>query len=91
VLRNPWRWHFIPIVEEITYIQNQENKEIVSYVMKLARKYRIVIYLYYFESYSTAEIGGLLKIIENTVRTQLKRARMLLKTKLKGRYEDETI
>jgi RNA polymerase sigma factor (sigma-70 family) len=91
VLRNPWRWRYLPINEAISYIQHEDNKEVVAVVLELARKYRMVIYLYYFENFSTAEIGKMLKINENTVRTQLKRARKLLQTKMIGGCEDEKI
>ncbi|MDF2671282.1 MAG: Sigma-70, region 4, partial [Paenibacillus sp.] len=39
---------------------------------------------YYYENYSTAEIAQLLGKRESTIRTQLKRARELLKTRLIG-------
>jgi RNA polymerase sigma-70 factor (ECF subfamily) len=50
--------------------------------MDLPRKYRLPIYLYYFEEYSTAEIADLLKISKGTVCTNLSRGRELLKIEL---------
>ncbi|MDD4798744.1 MAG: sigma-70 family RNA polymerase sigma factor [Clostridia bacterium] len=56
-------------------------------VMKLPEKYRIVIHLHYYEDYSVAEIGKILNRKESTVKTQLHRARELLKQELKGDYD----
>lgn len=63
-------------------IKDENNKEVVAMVLELPIKYRSVIYLHYFENYSTAEIAKILHRNEATVRTQLKRARELLKSKI---------
>ena len=60
-----------------------EHSELFIAVMELPRKYRIVIYLHYYEGYSTVEIAKLLKVPEATVRTRLRRGRDSLKNKLK--------
>jgi RNA polymerase sigma factor (sigma-70 family) len=88
-LRSPWKRLFSPIGDTDFPIQQTDNKEVVARVLDLPRKYRIVIYLYYFEGYSTAEIAKLLERNESTVRTQLKRARELLKTSLIGGLGNE--
>lgn len=59
-----------------------EDKSILEKVMKLPQKYRSVIYLYYYEEYSIKEISELLDIKENTVSSQLQRARKKLKSEL---------
>lgn len=51
-------------------------------VMELPKRYRIPIYLYYYEEYSTQEIADILKVQKSTVCTQLKRGRELLKKSL---------
>lgn len=51
-------------------------------VMELPKKYRLPIYLYYYEEYSTQEIAEILKMPKATVCTQLKRGRELLKESL---------
>lgn len=61
---------------------NQAQSELFYTVMALPRKYRLPIYLHYYEGYSTEEIGQLLKLPRNTVCTQLKRGRELLKESL---------
>lgn len=61
---------------------NQAQSDLFQMVMALPRKYRLPIYLHYYEGYSTQEIGQLLKLPKNTVCTQLKRGRELLKESL---------
>jgi RNA polymerase sigma-70 factor (ECF subfamily) len=84
VMRSQWKKRFFLDDEIIVPIENEENKEIVSLVLELPIKYRSVIYLYYFENYSTVEVANILGRNEATIRTQLKRARELIKSKMIG-------
>ena len=56
---------------------------VMQAVMRLPDKYRLVIHLFYFEDMSVADISKMTKIRENTVRSQLSRAREMLKPMLK--------
>lgn len=51
-------------------------------VLSLPAKYKDVVYLYYYEEYSAAEISRILRKNVNTVYTLLNRARQMLKDKL---------
>ncbi len=62
--------------------QTQEHSELFYAVMDLPQKYRVPIYLYYYEGYSTEEIGRILKLPQKTVVTHLYRGRKLLKEEL---------
>ncbi len=53
-------------------------------VLRLPQKYRTVIHLHYYMGYSTDEIAGILKSKPSTVKSQLHRARKLLKIELEG-------
>lgn len=55
------------------------NDEILKYVLSLPDKFKLPVYLYYYEGYSTDEISKMLKINPSTVRGQLKTAREKLK------------
>jgi len=55
-------------------------------VMELPERYKDVIYLYYYEGYSTAEIAKMLKKPHSSVRVHLHEARKILKGVLE---EDE--
>ena len=86
-LRSPWRRHisyeeYIAALPDVT----EENRDILRTVMALPVKYRMPIYLYYYEEYSTAEIAEILKIPKGTVCTYLSRGREMLKLQL---MEDE--
>ena len=70
-------------VANTLFAENKEDGEIFTAVMSLDEKYRTVILLYYYEGYDVKEIARILKRNQATVRTQLSRARELLKPKLK--------
>lgn len=59
--------------------ESREESDLFEAVNSLDQKYRIVVHLFYFEGYSTAEIAQLLSISEKTVSTRLRRARGKLK------------
>lgn len=50
---------------------------------------RITMTLYYLEEYTTKEIGRLLKINENTIKTRIRRAKEKIKNNLKEVYNNE--
>ena len=53
--------------------------ETLKAVMELPPRYKDVIYLYYYEGYSTEEIAGILRKPHSTVRNHLMEARAYLK------------
>ncbi len=61
---------------------NSFHSDLFYAVMELPKKYRLPIYLHYYEAYTTAEIAKILKLPRNTVCTQLRRGRELLKKTL---------
>ena len=61
---------------------NSEYSDLIYAVMDLPQKYRVPIYLHCDEEYSIQEIAKILKIPKNTVCTQLKRGRELLREAL---------
>ena len=75
------------------FTENTREKEqrelILEAVFELPRKYRMPVYLYYYEEYSVAEIAGILGRNPSTIQTQLDRARRKLKKQLEeaGYYE----
>ncbi len=65
------------------------GSEVLKAVMSLSNKYRIVIYMYYYEGYSTPEIAKITDKSETAVRSLLHRARVKLKNILKEEYDFE--
>ena len=74
--------------ESLRY-DDPEESALFFAVMGLPKKYRVVIHLFYYEDYSTAEIAKMLGMNESIVRTRLRRARLKLKEVLKDGWEDE--
>ena len=56
-----------------------EQSEVAAALAKLDEKYRVVLYLKYYEDYTAAHIGEVLGIPENTVYTLLSRGKKQLK------------
>lgn len=82
LLRSSWWRRTLPLDVSIPAPDNPVD-ETVQVVLSLPPKYRVVIYLYYYEQYSTAEIGSLLKLPVSTVTTRLARGRDILRKKLR--------
>jgi len=82
---------FIDIKETVQY-ENTESadnvfdylnvKEILAMIHALPDGYRTVFNLYFFEGMNHREIGEMLNISENTSKSQLHRARTILKEKI---------
>jgi len=85
LLRSAWWKRTVPLEEGFS-VPEQEAPEIFRTVMALPPKYRVVIYLRYFEEYSTKEIAQLLHITQSAVTTRLERARKMLKPMLEEVY-----
>lgn len=89
LLRSPWRRNesFEAYAGTLTF-DNPAHSELFRAVMALPKKYRLPIYLHYYEEYSTQEIAGILKIPKNSVCTHLKRGREMLKRELQEANDD---
>ena len=61
---------------------NPAHSDLFYAVMELPKKYRLPIYLHYYEEYSTQEIAEILKLPKNTVCAQRRRGRELLRKSL---------
>jgi len=73
-------------LENYANVAEKGKSDIFYAVLELPAKYRVIVHLYYYEDLSVAEISTMLNRKESTVKTQLYRARELLKKKLKGDY-----
>lgn len=70
------------ITEEIPDAQ-EEKEDILKLVNNLPTKYRLVIYLYYYEGYKISEISKILNDSEGTIKSRLSRAREYLEKMIK--------
>ena len=63
---------------------------VLEAVAKLKSTYRVVLYLFYYEGYSTQEIAQMLRVNQSAVTTRLHRARKQLKKQLEQEGTHET-
>lgn len=77
-----WRKRTEPLKDDLLW-EDQGEIDLSHALKTLPAKYREVIHLYYYEDMSTDEISRLLGRKSSTVRTQLTRARVMLKKILK--------
>lgn len=69
--------------QELVFETKAEN-DLMHIILTLPKKYKDVIYLFYYEDFTVPEIANLLHEKENTIYSQLHRARNLIKEKLGG-------
>jgi RNA polymerase sigma factor (sigma-70 family) len=67
----------------LTGYDNLTNEDLIQCIRQLPDGYRTVVNLYLVEGYNHKEIGGMLNISEEGSRSQLFRARTLLRKKMK--------
>ena len=62
--------------------------ELREAILALPEKYRVPLYLYYYEDYTIKEVAALCELKESTVQTRLQRARERVKKALTKQEED---
>lgn len=89
LLRSPWRSaeNFEDYARTLRF-DTPEHSDLFYAVMALPQRYRVPIYLYYYEGYSTDEISAMLRLPRATVTTHLHRGRKLLKDELQEANAD---
>ncbi|WP_435353470.1 RNA polymerase sigma factor [Emticicia sp. SJ17W-69] len=75
-------------INNFSFYENIDGEEIYDLILKLPDGYRTVFNLFAIEGYSHQEIAEKLKISENTSKTQLHKARIILQTALQKRGYD---
>lgn len=82
MLGSSWFKRTEPLSENLSV--SDEYSDTLDAVLRLPVKYRTVIHLHYYMGYGVDEISGILKSNPSTVKSQLHRARKLLKIDLEG-------
>lgn len=84
LFRTPWsKLEDISNYAETIGFEDESHLDLFFAVMKLDKKYRVPLMLFYYEGYSTKEISSFLGIPEKTISTRLFRAKAILKDYLK--------
>lgn len=83
-----FRYRFVSLdsIPEIKF-ENEADNTVLDTILGLPPKYKAVLYLHYYEGYKASQIAKILGSSENTVYSQLSRARSLLKERLGEDYE----
>lgn len=71
-------------VKELTAASPEDYSDVLEAVLSLPKKYKDVIYLFFYEQYTAVEIAEILGKKTNTVYTLLSRGKQLIKNKLGG-------
>ena len=87
MLRSAARRRTEPLGEELVF-RDGAQREVFQAVMELGERERAAVYLYYYEGFSTQEIGKALSISRTAVTSRLDRARQHLKEKLEEENDD---
>jgi len=81
-LKSFWHRKRISIEGLDEYAYTQEEKAVMSEIIRLPEKYKLVIQLYYIVGYKISEIAEIINLTESAVKMRLKRARELLRVEL---------
>jgi RNA polymerase sigma-70 factor (ECF subfamily) len=88
-LRGWWRKRENP--ETLVNLKGSDGvqvNEVLNAVLSLPEKFKTVVYLHYYEGYTTAEIAKIMKKPQNTILYHLAEARKLLKETLGGDFNE---
>lgn len=77
-----WKRNVTYEEKTVIYTDPQYVDSTLDVILSLPDKYKTVIYLYYYEGYSTEDIAHILGKPASTIRNQLARAKKILKRKL---------
>jgi len=93
-LRSAWKRRIVPLDESIELGQfepfkQKEDSDLFHAVMSLPEKYRIVVYLHFYEGYTFQEIAGFLKISSSGVSMRIHRAKKMLQNDLENNFKED--
>jgi RNA polymerase sigma-70 factor (ECF subfamily) len=80
------RWALMPLDK---LLSDELSDKINAAIFTLPEKYRLVIVLRDIEGFSTAETAQILNLSDANVKVRLHRARLFLRDKLKGYFEND--
>lgn len=85
-LKSFFRNHTVSLeeIEGLALELPEDYSDVMEAVLSLPKKYKDVVYLFFYEQYTAVEISRILKKNVNTVYTLLARAKGILKEKLGG-------
>ncbi len=86
-IKNWWKQNVM--FKEFDVASHDTKDETLEALLNLPKKYKTVLYCYYYEGYHTNEIANMLHMNEATVRSYLHRGRSYLRELLEGEKNEE--
>lgn len=80
-LKSGWKKHTVPMPDDLAYMPS-DNRMLLQTVLDLDEKYRLPVYLFYFDDLSIKETAAILGASPSTIGTRLERGRNLIRQKL---------
>ena len=77
--KSGWAKNVVHNEEVLSYMTTPQEVSIMEEVLSLPPKYRVIIYMHYYQGYKAAEIAQMLNMKESTVLSRLSRGRKKLK------------
>lgn len=87
-------WNKTTSIDECNETWQEANflsNGILEIILNLPKKYKMVLYLFYYEGYETAEIAGILNKKPQTVRALISKGRKLVKEKIEAESKKEML
>lgn len=79
LLKSSWRSKVVHDGDVMLYMATEEEESIMEEVLRLPPKYRVALYMHYYEGYKAQEIADMLGISLSAVLSRLSRGRSKLK------------
>lgn len=86
LLKSFHRRNKVPLEAVEEFAAEQESRELLEVVLALPEKYKVPLYLFFYENYTAVEIAAMTGKKVNTVYSCLSRGKALLKEKLGGGF-----
>lgn len=82
LLKSGWRKNVIHDEDVLMYMETSKEESIMEEILSLPPKYRVVIYMHYYQGYKAQEIADVMNISLSAVLSRLSRGRARLKVLL---------
>lgn len=79
LLKSGWRKNVVHDEDVLMYMTTSEEESIMEEILSLPPKYRVIIYMYYYQGYKAQEIADIMNISLSAVLSRLSRGRKRLK------------
>lgn len=79
LLKSGWHRNVVKDEDVLMYMATPEEESVMEELLQLPPKYRVVLYMHYYEGYKAQEIADMMKVSLSAVLSRLARGRKKLK------------